>query len=383
MQAFDQDDGGAAFSDAFSEEASLRLLVVADNCGPSQAIAFIEGLAGARARGEAAVRILDEAAFGPDLGLGGAGAARALAERQMAAIRPTIVVLSRLGHVAALEGVWAAARARGLAVVMHLDDDLFDLPATIGIERYRGARQPRRIQALFRALRAADLIVAASEALAERLAPMAGHGRIGWLENGTAGTPSPRSRRPAGAPVVVGYMGSASHGPDLALAIPALNALLASRRKVRVELFGSIAKLPVADQLPEVVVRHDNVAGDYRAFRRKLASLEWDIGLAPLVAAPYNRCKTATKWAEYAEAGAAVLAADVDIYRPMIKADAAAGAGPGGWPLALTRLVDQPALRQGLVRAADALLLARFGWDRLESSLIALLDRASALAAVA
>ena len=376
MPASDFAGQSAAYTDEFPSGAPVRLLVFADQLGASQSIAFIQGLAGARGAGVAAVRIVEEAAFGPDEGLGGVAAARALAEAEIAEVRPTAVVLSRFGHVAGLQGVWAAARTQGAPIVLHIDDDLFELPVTVGVERYRGGRHPRRIQALRTALCGADLVITATPALAERLAPMAGHSRIGWLENGTGGQSWPRAPKPEGAPVVVGYMGSASHGPDLELALPALEALLARRRNVRVELFGSIARQPVAERLPAAVVRHDVTIGDYAAFKARLAALDWDIGLAPLVAGPYNRGKTATKWAEYAEAGAAVIASDVDVYRSMAAWDAAALATPEQWTSVLGRLVEAPALRRGLVAAADTLLVAHFGWDRLEASLLGLLDRA-------
>jgi hypothetical protein len=332
-------------------------------------------LAVARSRSEAAVRIIEEAAFGLDWGLHEIDQARELAEAEMAQASPTAVVLSRFGHGAALQGILEAARARGLPVFAHIDDELFDLPVTVGIERYRGARHPRRLRALLQGLREADLVIAGTEALAGRLARRAGHVRIGWLENGTAGRAWPRAPKAAGEPVVIGYMGSASHGPDLALVVPALTAILERGRNVRVEMFGSIARQSVADQLPAAVTRHDLAAGGYPAFKHKMASLRWDIGLAPLVAAPYNRCKTATKWAEYAEAGAAVLASDIEVYQPMFAVGAAMPATPDQWEHALERLIASPGLRAQIVSAADELLAARFGWERLEASVLGLLGR--------
>ena len=374
----------AAWSDDFPSPAPMRIVVFADMFGASQSIAFVEGLAQSRSEGGAAVRIVEEAAFGPDAGARTADASRALAEAHLAETAATVVVLSRFGHLGGYDGVRAAAAARGLPVLFHIDDDLFDLPASAGVERYRSARHPRRAHALGRALREADMVISATEVLALRIAPLAGHGRIGWLENGTAGRPGPRpARTPANAPVVIGYMGSASHGPDLELAVPALQALLAGDRKVRLELFGSIARQPVADLLPGNVVRHDVVPGDYAAFKRRLAGLGWDIGLAPLAATPYNRCKTPTKWAEYAEAGIATLASDIEVYGPMIAAGAAAPATRLQWAHALDRLVGSWDLRQGIVESADRLLRARYGWDRLEASVVRLLERGRPLRAAA
>ena len=49
MPASDFADQTAAYSDAFPSEAPVRLLVFADQLGASQSIAFVEGLARARA----------------------------------------------------------------------------------------------------------------------------------------------------------------------------------------------------------------------------------------------------------------------------------------------------------------------------------------------
>ena len=377
-------EAGAAYCDGFPSPAPMRILVFADMYGASQSIAFVDGLARSRADGRTAVRIVEEAAFGSDAGARMSAAAGALAEAHLAETGATAVVLSRFGHLGGYEGIRAAAGARGLPVLFHIDDDLYDLPASAGIERYRSARHPRRAHALARGLAEADMAICATEALARRIAPLAGHGRIGWLENGTAAEPRPRAA-PAddGGPVVIGYMGSASHGPDLEIAVPALNAVLAGSRHVRLELFGSIARQPVAEMLRGHIVRHDVAPGDYAAFKRRLAGLGWDIGLAPLAATPYNRCKTPTKWAEYAEAGIATLASDIEVYRPMIAVGAAMPADPGQWRYALERLIASSALRQEITASSDRLLRARYGWDRLEASVVGLIERGRPLRAAA
>ncbi len=369
----------AVFSDEFPSGAPIRLLVFADNYGASQSIAFVEGLSRARRSGRAAIRIIEEEAFGPDIGLRESASIRAMVAAHLDETSPTAIVLSRFGHSTAYEVILGAADATGTPVIFHIDDDLFDLPATVGVERYRGARHPRRAHTLHRALTDATFVIAATEALADQLAWRAGHGRIGWLHNGAAGRVWPR--RPAkaiGEPLVIGYMGSASHSADLETIAPALNRLLGRTRDVRLELFGSISKQPAAELLPSGITRRDVVAGDYPAFKSRLKDLGWDIGLAPLLSTPYNRCKTATKWAEYAEAGIAVVASDIEPYQPMIEAGAAFPAGPGQWDHALDRLLAQPDLRQDLIRSADVLLTTLYRWDRLETSVLGLLQRAGA-----
>ena len=43
----------------------------------------------------------------------------------------------------------------------------------------------------------------------------------------------------------------------------------------------------------------------------------------------------------------------------------------------LRRLIEEPELRAGLVSAADRLLRSSYGWARLESGVLALLERAA------
>jgi hypothetical protein len=371
------EEAAFGFSDAFPSRAPLRLLVFADGFGASQSLAFVDGLATARSDGRAAVRIIEERALGPDGPAGEAQLGAAIAEH-FARTRPSAVVLSRFGHAAATRLILATARARGVPAVAHIDDDLFDLPPIIGVERYRLARQPRRILALHRGLAEADLVMTSTPALAEKLARLAGHGRIGWMEIGSAGVVQPRTRKPEGQAVAIGYMGSASHNHDLEMIVPALNAVLESYDHVSVELFGSIGRQPAADLLRGRVQRRRPVAGDYQGFKEVLAGLGWDIGLAPLRPIAYNRYKTPTKWVEYAEAGIAAIVSDSEAYRPMIRADAALPARPDQWEPAMRRLIEEPELRAGIVSAADRLLRSSYGWARLESSVLALLGRVAA-----
>ncbi len=66
----------------------------------------------------------------------------------------------------------------------------------------------------------------------------------------------------------------------------------------------------------------------------------------------------------------------MQVYQPIIAADAAAAAEPAQWERVLDRLIRSPALRDGLIQSADLLLSARYGWDRLEASVLELLARA-------
>ncbi len=344
------------------EEQGLRVLVFCDQFGPSQEIAFSQALAQPIARGEIRLGFEAEAALAGDPSHV-AGAVAAAFERH----RPGLVVVSRLGDADVWTEVEQEARRRGLPILCHIDDDLFSPPPTLGIERFRKAAHPRRLATLRAALRASDLTIVASPVLRERALRLAGHHRVACMPIGSAGVVRPRRPATGSGPISIGYMGSASHDSDLAMIAPALNRILETCPGVTLSLFGSIAKQPSVSLLPASVRLEPGVYGDYAGFRRRLAELRFDIGLAPLQDTGFNRAKTATKWIEYAEAGTAVIASDVVPYSGLGAEGALLAVGPDGWEAAIRRMVEQPDLRQTLIDGADRALERDYGWSRLES----------------
>lgn len=357
-----------SFTDGVRPGAAIRLLVFADNFGASQSIAFVEGLRQARLDRIVSVTIFAEA----DFKRAGDGLSATVA-RIFADYEPTVVACSRMADPDLWRAVRTEARRRAAPILFHIDDDLFDLPVVLGAERYRLAQQPRRLLTLHAILGECALALAASEPLARKLGALAGHGRIAVMPIGSAAAPPLFRRRRAHAPLRIVYMASASHGHDLAMIVPALNALTASEPGVQLTLFGSIGRQPVRDALDGAVAVEPGVFGDYAAFRSRLAELRFDIGLAPLAATAFNKVKTPTKWIEYAEAGIAVLASDTGPYAPLAEAGVLLGVRDDGWLEALRRLVHDGDLRDNLVGSADRLLRSRFTWERLEDGMLSVL----------
>lgn len=363
------DEPVAAFSDAGLAASATRLLVFADAFGPSQSIAFIEGLASARARDEVAVRIVAEARL-----TAAADRMVDLVDAEFALAQPTIVVVSRLADQAIWRAVQRAARARGLPIIFHIDDDLFDLPVILGADRYRLARHPRRIHTLHEILAQCDLTLAATPALAARIEALGAPGRVVSMPIGSAGLPPDRRlpRKPSDR-LTIAYMGSASHNHDLEMVIPALNQILKAYPHVDVALFGSIAKQPAARLIGTRLKTHAGVFGDYMSFKKRLSELQFDIGLAPLRDISFNQVKTPTKWIEYAEAGIPVIASAVSPYLPIAEAGALVAAQDDAWEPALRDLVEDPSRRESLVTAADELLRREFSWSKLEDGMLSIL----------
>lgn len=111
--------------------------------------------------------------------------------------------------------------------------------------------------------------------------------------------------------ITIGYAGSPSHRDDLALVEEALGQI-ADKWKERVT-FKFLGCAPPKFRRCTNVVVHDAFVG-YGKYPSALGSLGLDIGIAPLVDNPFNRCKSNQKWLEYSACGIAGVYSDLPPY---------------------------------------------------------------------
>ncbi len=219
---------------------------------------------------------------------------------------------------------------------------------------------------LFRAaMLACDRTIASTAALAERMQE-AGAGPTTVIENAldaetVRAAEAVRARpRPQGGAVVVAYgSGSKAHDIDFTMAAPALAELLRRRPEVRLRLIGDLtapaALLPHADRIERLA------ATGYVAYLGLLG--EADISLAPLEATAFNDAKSNIKFIEAAMLGLPSVCSARANFRSVIEngANGFLADDDDAWLDALTRLVDDPALRRRLGEAARATVLGRYG----------------------
>jgi glycosyltransferase involved in cell wall biosynthesis len=256
--------------------------------------------------------------------------------------RADIIVTQRhaVRDAAAAGRLAAHCRRHGITLLYDLDDDLIDDAVWVSTEALRAK--------LARGGRGATVV---PNALDERI----------W----SAGAPAPKRR--AAGPLRVLYMGSATHDADFALVAPALARLIeANSGRVAFDMLGVSARpgLPAwVNRVPMTVMAAASYPGfvDWATGHRRWDDGGWDIGIAPLAASPFNRCKSAIKTMDYAALGLPVLASDVPAFRGSL-AD-----GPGGmlvantraaWQAALAALLDDPRRRLALAKGARAAFLA-------------------------
>jgi glycosyltransferase involved in cell wall biosynthesis len=154
-----------------------------------------------------------------------------------------------------------------------------------------------------------------------------------------------------------GYMGTKSHAADLAMVAPAIRRLLEAHPDSTFELFGSI-EAPA--ELSGFDIRHHTKIPNYGRFLRRLSSLDWAFGIAPLQLTPFTLAKTNIKWIEYTAAGIPVIASDHPIYRECCGNGAGVLAGPEDWYGAMSELLSSRERRASFYAAARAKLLEEY-----------------------
>ncbi|MFM7454467.1 MAG: hypothetical protein ACKO1V_10985 [Cyanobium sp.] len=246
----------------------------------------------------------------------------------LAGLDRLIVQRAACPTLAQAEALVQACRQRSLPLILDLDDALFALPA----EHPERERYAPALPALEHLLAAADLRVFSTVTLASQCESF---GPQAVLPNGLdaeawAG-PARFPRAEAEGPLQMLYMGSRTHDADLALILPELDALAArDSHAFRLTLVGGVSQPLHRPWLHTLEVPLD--ARRYPRFVRWLRRLpRHDLGLAPLVANPFNAAKSDVKLLDYAALGLPALCSPGPAYQDLLDAGLALAAESGQW----------------------------------------------------
>lgn len=149
--------------------------------------------------------------------------------------------------------------------------------------------------------------------------------------------------------IVIGWAGSYTHYDDLKLIRRAINRIRKEYPNVVFRLIGCLPDF--LDGKRRVEFRRDIVG--IRDWQGKLAELNFDIGLIPVVDRPFNRGKSNIKWQEYSMLGIPTIASDVGEYRAITPNETGLLAqNEDEWYLHMKRLIEDAELRKELGRKA-------------------------------
>jgi len=223
-------------------------------------------------------------------------------------------VLQRGGPVGSTIGeivdLVSRIKARGARLIYDLDDDLLADHPSMSVERFLDGIRPK-VRFL---LREADAITVSTQVLADRLRRH-NPNVIVWQNALDEAIVPPLSAK--GRNFSLGYFGTNSHLQNLMAVIGQLAESAAQHNdRPSFELCGISDDRRIAGLLGSgLEVRLRAAQGNYGQFHRTLATkARWAVGIAPLMAGPFNDAKSDIKALDYAAAGIPAIVSDVPAY---------------------------------------------------------------------
>lgn len=215
-----------------------------------------------------------------------------------------IVVCQRMGYPG-FELAWLKMW-RDHKLVWETDDDLWAVDPT----NLRAARvfKPDLLRAVEQCAATAHLVTVSTEPLAERMREFSAN--VVVVPNHIDGAAFDIERKRSDR-LTVGWAGGDSHRRDWRMVAPFVRRFLDRNPDVDLHMIGadyrSEAKTPRARWTPWSMDLMDYYA-----------TIDFDIGIAPLIPSVFNRSKSAIKALEYSALGIPVIASDVRPYRDFI-----------------------------------------------------------------
>lgn len=226
------------------------------------------------------------------------------------ALQYDVVVLQIDNSPSAMEFV-KSLQGRGKKVVYEIDD-AFDCLEPWH-PQYASWSQPERQEGVRAMIAQADAVQFSTRWLAARYGSEAKKVQvIPNMVELAAWPPAERMRKDGRWKVL--WAGSPSHAGDLEVAIPALGAFARAHPDVSIVFFGQRVedeRIP-ADQVEVVDFC------DFEEYAFKLAAIDADVAVAPLVDIPFNRGKSNLRILQYWATGYPVIASEVGSYAESI-----------------------------------------------------------------
>lgn len=204
--------------------------------------------------------------------------------------------------------IWQARYDMGLPNVFELDDDLFSLPA--GHKAIPFWHEPQVADRLRTNVRSSDLVITTTEHLAEQVARFNKQVRI--IPNFI---PASMLKLPPPTPsdvVRIGYPAGLTHDKDIGIVNLAASQLSRIHDDIEWVFFGEDYRKNLKAYPARFVKWQQNVPKYH-------ASLDFDIGIAPLKKHPFNLSKSPIKAMEYAARGIPIVASNVGPYADYVE----------------------------------------------------------------
>ncbi len=151
--------------------------------------------------------------------------------------------------------------------------------------------------------------------------------------------------------VRIGWQGGVSHYEDLFMVVPAIKKIISKHPEVKFVFFGDTKFYGLFKDIPQDRIEWHNWV-QYVAYPYKLATLNLDIGLCPVIDNEFNRCKSSIKFLENSVFKVPSICSNIPPYSPVVDGKNGVLAGPDEWFEQIDELVQDKAKRESIGRTA-------------------------------
>jgi glycosyltransferase involved in cell wall biosynthesis len=285
-----------------------------------------------------------------------------------------LIYIKQVDNGPTASSLLALAKHYGRKVIVDIDDNYLsireDNPA---FKHYDIGQKERYYLGAFLSL--ADGLVVSTEPLKEAYQHV--NPKIDVLPNCNDTQDWPSPKKWDDGKIRIGYAGSVTHNSDLELVWEPLKEILQKYPHVEFEMLGAAPK----DQWDKIKKKFRSVRGkvkfhlgtpSWQGYPELLASMGWDIGIAPLIDDEFNRGKSHIKWMEYAMMEMPTVASKTYPYFMDIQDTKTIEHEKTGllcetkedWINSLTRLIEDESLRNTLAENAYKHIKDNWQWKQ-------------------
>lgn len=271
-----------------------------------------------------------------------------------------LVVLQRSDNPQAIPLALAIREQYDIPLVYEIDDNIYDVSKNSPAYQYWFPGSPLKdIAELF--MRNVDAITVSTENLVDVYKQF--NDNIYVLPNCQDPEAWKRIKRRGGNDkIVIGWAGGYTHYDDLKVIARPIKRILRNYPNVEFRIMGTLPDF--LDKVDGVKFRTDGV--HCTQWPKKLAELNFDIGLAPIVERPFNAGKSNIKWQEYAMLEIPTVASNFGPYKSIEHGvdGLLANNNEYSWELQITKLIEDEELRRRLGEAAKQSVLANYNIEK-------------------
>lgn len=307
----------------------LKILCIIQTPVPSTEISIIRPLSYLQKEQEITWQLVKEAAFSPEL------------------LHEVDVVVFHRNCSPGCLPILEAVKALKIPIIYEVDDNYLDMPEDLPIGRYM--RSPRVVHTVESLLYSASVVKIGSPELIPLFAKYNRHiiyhpyaVDLSILDNVSVCDNSF---------ITIGYAGTIHHCMDFQYVIEPMRRIAKEFPQVHWEFIGCLPGR--TDTLPNC--SFTPFIPDYQVFLQDLYQRSWQIGLAPLLDIPHNRCKTDNKLREYGACRIAGIYSDMPPYSTNVqdgKTGLLAANTEQSWYKAIKTLITDNSLRKRLITQA-------------------------------